>query len=238
MNIKSTHLALIALYFFATGCHAFMLGKTRVVLPQDNGSTSLVVISGKQDPLSLIRSKITREIDDNEPVNNFMITPPLFRLDAGGKGMVRISLVSSQGLPVDRESLFYLNVAAIPSSNPLARNNQAGFSGGSLLVGTGNIIKFFYRPHGIKAPDDSVWKTLHYSRVPGGILVSNPTPWHASFASMAVDGTPTTFNKMQPRVLPPFGRQVYGTNSTLKKQVKWAILDDKGNAVTGTSAIE
>lgn len=238
LKMKWAGRGLIALWFIATGCHAFMLGGTRVVLSQDEGSATLPVISGKNDPLSLIRSKITRTPESEVSVTNFMITPPLFRLEPGGRNQLRISLVNPQNMPVDRESLFYLKVAGIPSSNPLARNSRVGFSGATLLVGTGNIIKLLYRPHGIPRPGNGVWSTLKYTRVPGGVQVSNPTPWNVSLASLVIDGQRVHFSSRQPSIIPPFEKQVYGTRSTLKKQVSWSVLDDSGNAVAGTTPIE
>ncbi len=50
----------------------------------------------------------------------FLITPPLFRLDAKQENVLRI-IRTGGNLPADRESLFWLNIKSIPSS---ARNER------------------------------------------------------------------------------------------------------------------
>jgi P pilus assembly chaperone PapD len=45
----------------------------------------------------------------------FIITPPLYRLDGGQKNIERIVMTGS--LPQEQESLFWLNIKAIPSAS-------------------------------------------------------------------------------------------------------------------------
>lgn len=238
MNNKLFGCIIFPLFCAVLPCHAFILGGTRVILSQDAGSVSLPVISSKADPLYLIHSKITKNLHDEVSVDrNFMITPVLFRLDTAKRSQIRISLMNQQGLPTDRESLFYLKVAGIPSSNPLERNSATGFVGGSLLVGTGSIIKLLYRPHGIERPGEKAWHSLQFTRLPEGIQVTNPTPWNVSFASLYVDDSNVKFSSSHSPIIPPFSKQIYETKSHLKKNVKWSVLDDNGNPVDGISAI-
>lgn len=237
MRMKSVAGALLALWFVSGGCQAFMLGGTRAVVYQDKGSTSVMVVSGKNDPLYLIRSQVTATPDSREPVRNILVTPPLFRLDKGGRGLIRLSPVSGDGLPADRESRFYLKVAGIPSTNPLARDSNTGFTGGSMLVGTGNIIKVFYRPHGIGAPDKGSYDALVFTRVPGGIQVSNPTPWYVMITRLKVDGHPVKFTETNSGEMPPMSHRVFGTTSKLKKAVTWTVLNDAGDGVSGHAVI-
>ncbi|PIJ48206.1 hypothetical protein BL250_17465 [Erwinia sp. OLTSP20] len=237
MRIKRSAGVLLALLLVSTASRAFMLGGTRVVVYQDEGNSLLKVIGSSSDPLSLIRSRVTRSVDDNHQVANFFVTPPLFRLEPGGRSMLRISLLSPKGLPVDRESLFYLKVAGIPATNPLARNSRQGFAGASLLLGTGNIIKVFYRPHGIGAPTVDSWRQLRWQRVPGGLRITNPTPWTVTFFSVSVDGYPVEFDATHPIMLAPFSSQMYGSTSVQKKQAAWVVLNDAGGKVSGTAAI-
>lgn len=238
MRMKSVAGVLLALWFVSGSSQALMLGKTRVVVYQDKASTPLMVMSGENDPLYLIRSQVSRTPDSQEPVRNILVTPPLFRLDKGGRSQLRLSAVSGEGLPADRESRFYLKVAGIPSTNPLDRNTRTGFTGGAMLVGTGNIIKVFYRPHGMGAPDQDSYNALVFSRVPGGVQVSNPTPWYVMITQMSVDGHPVKFTAADSGELAPMSHRVFGTTSRLKKDVKWTVLNDAGNAVSGHAVIQ
>lgn len=229
---------MLALSLVSTQGQAFMLGQTRLILNQDDGSATILVVSGEKDPLYLVRAKITQTLDDEKAVSHFLVTPPLFRLEPKMRSTLRISVVGGNGLPADRERLFYLKVAAIPSSNPLDRNTKTGYTGASVLMGTGNIIKMIYRPHGVGAVTPGLISALAYSRVPGGIQVSNPSPNYISFSSLSVDGKVLKFSDKQPAMLPPFSHQIYGVNSTLKKQVAWRVLDDQGTAQSGTSPVQ
>lgn len=228
----------LALTLMSSQAQAFLLGQTRLVLSQDEGSATIQVISGSDDPLFLIKTKITQTLNDETPVKFFMVTPPLFRLEAGARNTVRISSLGGGGMASDRESLFYLKVAGIPSTNPLGRNNKTGYAGASVMMGTGNIIKIIYRPHAVPPVTPSTYSSLVYSRVPGGIQVSNPSPHYIIFNVLKLDGKNIPFSDKQPSILPPFGHQIYGVNSTIKKQVEWRALDDKGNVQSGTSPVQ
>lgn len=219
--------------------HAFMLGGTRVVLYQDKGSVSLSVISGKEDPLYLIRTRVTRTLDDKQPMTAFLITPPLFRLEPGARNELRISLANPGALPSGRESVFYLKVAGIPSSNPLSRDSKTGFTGAEIQFGTGNIIKLFYRPHGLGPATLDSYRSITYSRVPGGVKVTNPTPYHINFSSLKVDGVRISLSKQQPAMVAPQSSQVYSVGgNTQKKEVAWRVLDDDGNVQSGVSLLQ
>lgn len=220
-------------------CQAFMLGGTRLVLSQKEAATSIKVISGSNDPVYLIQSRVTRSVHDNQADTNFIVTPPLFRLEQGARNELRISVVNGRAMPADRESLYYLKVTGIPSTNPLSRKGSTGYvSGARLLIGTGNVIKLFYRPSGLGKPDDHLGERLQFTRVPGGVQVTNPTPWYVNFSTLAVDRHPVMFDDSHPSVLPPFGKQVVGTKSELKKQARWSVLNDDGKAINGVTRIQ
>lgn len=61
----------------------------------------------------LIQSWVDDLADNNK--SPFIVTPPLFRLDAGDSNDLRVLLTSPQ-LPSDRESLFTLNIKVIPAN--------------------------------------------------------------------------------------------------------------------------
>ncbi|ECD2798445.1 hypothetical protein EXB32_13050 [Salmonella enterica subsp. enterica serovar Stanley] len=44
----------------------------------------------------------------------FMITPPLAKISAKGEQLLRVILMDAKHLPLDRESVFWLNVQEIP----------------------------------------------------------------------------------------------------------------------------
>lgn len=237
LSVRFFMVLLMATGLMSGSCQAFMLGGTRVVLSQDKNVVSLPVISAGDDPVYLIRARVTSTLADEQSVKAFMLTPPLFRLDQGARNEIRIAVADPQQLARNRESLFYLKVSGIPSTNPLNRKGSMGYTSGRMLIGTGNIIKLFYRPHGIGRPDSSVWQQMQFSRVPGGVQITNPTPWYINFSSLNIDGHPVSFGGAQMQVLPPFGKQVYLVRGELKKRATWQVLDDDGKTVSGEAGI-
>ncbi|GLH27211.1 MULTISPECIES: molecular chaperone [Enterobacter] len=228
-------LALMALVMPVLPAQAFMLSSTRVVMPEGR-PVSVGVISGSNEGVLLIRSRVTRSLSSDVPVTSVMISPPLFRLEKGSRGTVRLQAMPSPEVPQDRESVFYLSVAGIPSSNPLSPGADRVAAG--VVIGTGLQVKAFYRPRSLDGVAAEPWKSLTISRVPGGVKVTNPTPFHLTFSRMDVDGKPVTFDAQHPTMVPPFDSQVYGVASTVKKTLHWTAVNDIGGEEKGTSAVQ
>ncbi|WP_235424257.1 fimbrial biogenesis chaperone [Citrobacter koseri] len=213
--------------------HAFLMGGTRVVLKAKEGVASIAVISGPQDGVSLVKARVLQDRNKGNIAPEFIVSPPVSRLEKGGRNNLRIQLLRSDGLAGDRESVFYLDIAAIPATNPLD-SNQSG-SSASVIIGTGANVKLFYRPSALSDPTPDTWSALQFRRMPGGVEVSNPTPYYVSFASLRSGGMLLrTYGVL---MIAPFGKQIYGLPSGASKQVEWSVFDDLGSRVSGSTPI-
>src|SRR5690606_41935419 len=192
----------------ALPAQAFVLGGTRVILREGNVST-LAVVGGEKDGVLLVRARVGRDVALKEHAPELLVSPPVFRLEKGGRNQLRLSMVNAAGLPHDRESVRYLSVSGIPSSNPLSPDR--GKTQAGMVIGQGAVIKVFWRPAGLAAPTDKVWGAVTATRVPGGIELANPTPYYMSFSILMADGKPMTPAKDAPSMLAPFSHQMYGT---------------------------
>ncbi|WP_193323260.1 molecular chaperone [Erwinia endophytica] len=218
----------------AVPAHAFVLGGTRVIMEEGKIST-IQVISSPQDNLLLIKARVARDVSMQTSAPELLVSPPLFRLDPGARNQLRLTMVNPAGLPRDRESVRYLNVSGIPSSNPLSPDRgkmQAG-----MVIGQGAIIKVFWRPKGLPVPPDTTLHALRAHRVPAGIALENPTPYYISFSMLTADGKYMTPAKDAQAMLAPFSSQVYGTASVQKKEVQWTALNDLGAPVKGQTVV-
>ncbi|STB73307.1 fimbrial biogenesis chaperone [Citrobacter koseri] len=213
---------------------AFMLGGTRVILPE-GAVVSVPVISGSADGTLLVKTRSTRDEAGKIPAPEVLVSPPLFRLDKDGRGEVRLNMVTVAGLPRDRESVRYLNVSGIPSTNSLSPDRGKVATG--MVIGQGVIVKVFFRPAGLPAPGPDTWKALTATRVPGGVELSNPTPYYISFSQLRVDKKSMTPGKTGAAMLSPFSHQIYGTASVQKKEVQWTMLNDLGMPVRGVTPV-
>lgn len=241
MRMRVLACAVLALCLLSTQSQAFLLGGRRVVVYQDQKYASIQVVSGEGDPLLLIRARVTRTLKDEKSDPAFLVTPPLFRLEKKSQNELRLSVLNPASMPAGQETLAYLKVEGIPSSNPLERDSKKGYVdplGASMLIGTGNYIKLFYRPHGLGPVTPATYRQLTFSPTPGGIRVTNPTPYHITFGHLSVDGKPVSFNAQQPEMLPPLSHQTYTVAGSQKKQVEWSIIDDLSTPQKGVSPIQ
>nr|WP_275985958.1 molecular chaperone [Enterobacter quasiroggenkampii] len=118
-------------------------------------------------------------MDDNDLQKPpFIVTPPLFRLDGGKENLMRI--IMSGTLPMDKESMYWLRVKAIPSA-PREKN--------TLQIAVATSIKLIYRPEALK--DINVEKESEKLswRISGDKLeIKNPTPCFINFNQIIVSG--------------------------------------------------
>ena len=97
----------------ATESGGVTIGGTRLIFDGGKKEASLSVSNSDTGPY-LIQSWV--EPNNNDPARPpFIITPPLFRLDGNQQNLLRIVNTGGQ-LPTDRESLYWLNVKAIPTN--------------------------------------------------------------------------------------------------------------------------
>ncbi|MCC3264159.1 fimbria/pilus periplasmic chaperone, partial [Paenibacillus polymyxa] len=73
----------------------------------------------------------------------FIITPPLFKLSPTKNNVLRI-VNTSDALPQDRESVYWVNVKSIPARSEDAENKNV------LQIAVRTRLKLFYRPAGLK----------------------------------------------------------------------------------------
>ncbi len=156
------------------------LDATRVVYPAGQKEASLGVRSLKETDSFLIQSWV--ENAEGSKVNSFVITPPLFLMQGKKENTLRIVDNTNGALPTDKETLFWLNVKAIPSMN----KNQEQQN--TLQFAITSRIKMFYRPNTIKlAPEDAPNK-LTFSHQGNAIQVDNPTPYYLTLVSIKANG--------------------------------------------------
>lgn len=97
------------------------LGATRIIYNSNIKQTNLVITNSDKQNSFLIQSWVS----DNQGIknNDFIVTPPLYILDANKENALRI-MYTGAPLPEDRESLFWMNVKVIPSlQDELAKEN-------------------------------------------------------------------------------------------------------------------
>lgn len=158
------------------------------------------------------------ETEDNAREKGpFLITPPLFRLDAKQDNVLRI-IRTGGNLPADRESLFWLNIKSIPSS---ARNENTN----TLQIAIKTRIKLLYRPASINGKPEDVTTQLSWHTQGNQLIVENPTPFYMNFQEIKLDGKKVdkvTYAK--PKAETHFSIP----GNITARSVSWKIINDYG----------
>lgn len=235
--VKSMFFALLA-GAAPTVSHALSLDTTRLILPQQKGEVVYRTFNNNEDVPNLVSVRLSKTPDNNEAVPNFVVSPQLFRLNPKSNNAIRVRLVSPVGLPADRESVFYVTTASLPSSpTPYRAPQETMNTGGAVTMSVAFQIKLFYRPLALDAPTTKTYQQVSFSRVPGGVQMNNPTPYYLALKGISIDGQAVKFSKTQPNLVPPFGTQVYGTAGTLKKAVSYRLVNDFGAVMSFDTTI-
>lgn len=197
-----------------SNCYAgIILGGTRLIFHGDKKESSLSVNNPDNVPY-LIQSWIDSE-SGGSAKNAFLVTPPLFRLDGGQKNLLRIENIASQSQ--DKETLFWLNVKAIPSTTKQQN---------ALKIAIKNRIKMIYRPAGLisQSPEEQADK-LRWQRSGGKLTVNNPTPFYMNFMYVRLNGQPVpTATYVAPNSTASFALPAKASGS----QMSWALITDYG----------
>ncbi|HCT4445090.1 TPA: molecular chaperone [Klebsiella michiganensis] len=149
-------------------------GGTRLIYPGGKKESSLSVTNNDATPY-LIQSWV----ESNKGAAPFLLTPPLFRLE--GEQQTRLRVIYSGGLPENKESMFWMNIKAIPSS-------QAKAGANTLQIAIKTRIKLIYRPKSVQGTPEMVTEQLRWTRSGNTLQVMNPTAFYMNFAEVKVGG--------------------------------------------------
>ncbi|EJC6256615.1 TPA: pili/flagellar-assembly chaperone [Klebsiella aerogenes] len=153
----------------------------------------------------------------------FVVTPPLFLLRAGQENTLRVAW-SGEALARDRESLFTLSIAAIPSGKTGANSVQMAFR---------SALKLIYRPVGLIGDPQQAYRHLVWNLTADGLTVRNPGPYYVTLFSTRVNGSPID----AAGVVAPFStRRTEWCRQTTRCAVRWQSLNDAGGVMPPVTA--
>lgn len=192
-----------ALTTFATGLlsllappshAAVIIHGTRVIYPAERQEVE-VRLENKGTRPALVQTWMDTGDRHSTPATAqapFNLSPPIFRIEPNQQQTLRLRF-SSEPLPTDRESLFWLNVLEIPP-RPVdaAQNNQVELSFRTRL-------RVFLRPESLpyavaSAPAKLLWQLVAHEQG-FALQVTNPTPYHVSLASIDLLSNGKRFSK-------------------------------------------
>ncbi|MHA7848220.1 fimbria/pilus periplasmic chaperone [Serratia sp. D1N4] len=186
-------LAAVAL-FSVNSLASIVINGTRVIYSSDQKEVSVKLSNTGNSPV-LVQSWLDTGDTNAKPADikvPFILTPPMNRVE-GGKGQtLRISYTGT-ALPMDKESVFWLNVLEVPAKK------QAKTDENYLQMAFRSRIKLFYRPAGLAGNANDAAKAVTWSVKGNSLQAFNPTPYYVSFVSLAVNGKKIEGEMIAPR---------------------------------------
>jgi P pilus assembly chaperone PapD len=199
----------------ATG---IQIGKTRVIYDARKKEVALPLVNKGTELPWLIQSWV--DSGDGKTRGPFIITPPLFRLDAQTEQSLRI-VWSGGALPQDRESLFFINVRTIPASDKSDDDKNV------LRLIYKTRLKLFYRPDGLPGTPTEACEHLQFSLRDSGLHVSNPSAYHVVFDSLYINDRALP----DADIVAPKSIASLPLNAPARQRnVSWRCITDYGNA--------
>lgn len=211
------------------------IGGTRFVYYDRQQSITVELRNTESSPF-LVQSKV---ISDNGQDSNglitpappgmaevpFIVTPPLFVLKGEGANKLRMTRVGGT-LPEDRESLFWLQVAAIPET-PENDSGIVGQKNNSVQIAFRTRLKLFYRPAGLKGSPQQAYQQLTWQRQGAQVTIGNDTPYYVTLFNVSVNG-----RRINGGMAPPFSqRRQPWCPQTGRCDIRWQTLADSSLAL-------
>ncbi|WP_406909111.1 fimbrial biogenesis chaperone [Klebsiella oxytoca] len=192
-----------------------IIGGTRVIYDGAKREASISVRNAEVKLPYLMQSWVENSDAENYRKTAFVITPPLFRLDAGQENILRI-VRTGEPLPNDRESLYWLNIKSIPASAKTDKN--------TLQIAFKTRIKLIYRPKGLSNNAIEAYKNLKFIKHDNELKVVNPTPYYVAFYSVKVGGHIIE----DAGTIGPKGTLIWQLPAGVYGSVSWQTINDFG----------
>lgn len=191
------------------------LGATRVIYPAGQKQVQLGVTNNDDSSTYLIQSWV--ENADGGKDGRFVITPPLFAMQGKKENTLRIIDATNKQLPQDRESLFWINVKAIPSMD------KSKLSDNTLQLAIISRIKLYYRPAKLAMPPEEAAQKLTFRRNAGKLTLINPSPYYLTVTELSV-GT----RGLENALVPPLGETSVKIPDEASGEITYRTINDYG----------
>ncbi|WP_235427143.1 fimbrial biogenesis chaperone [Yersinia aldovae] len=122
LKIGMIAVQIISLMFISNAAYAgVIITGSRLIYDSSKKEASVAVRNPDEGTPYLIQSWVDNYSSNNTQKTPFIVTPPLFRLDGKQENILRIMLTGG-ALPNDKESIFWVNIKAIPATQRNAVN--------------------------------------------------------------------------------------------------------------------
>ena len=229
--------ALFSAVLMATSClpatAGVVISGTRVIYPAQAREVT-VQVSNVGDAPSLVQAWIDSGNPEQTAENSdapFLLTPPIARVEAGRSQALRV-IFAGAALPVDRESLFWLNVLDVAPS-PQDTGEEQNY----LQVAFRSRVKLFYRPKELPDTANDAPTKLRWTWAGGKLHVHNPTPYHVTLAEVhAIAANADKVIEDKGKMVGPSQQLLLDADVAMDK-VRFVTINDYGGRVESTADV-
>lgn len=205
---------------------SMLLGASRLIYNPSSAGESLTVSNTHDYPI-LVQSRTFAE--DMKSKSSFVVTPPLFRLDAQQQNRLRIIRVGGD-FADDRESIQWLCVKGIPpkegafwakDGKPEVAKKKVSLN---VQLSVESCIKLIVRPGSITGHPDDVASSLVWYHEGNQLKVVNNTPFYMNLSSLKVGGE----DLHDIHYVPPLSFYNFTLPKGIQGKVSWSVINDYG----------
>lgn len=209
---------LMSLHSSASYAGGVGLGATRIIYPAETKQAALAVTNTDKKNVFLLQSWV--ESAEGLVTQDFAITPPLFVIKKQSENTLRL-VYGGPPLPEDRETLFWVNVKAIPSTDKEATEGK-----NQLRLAVVSRIKMFYRPEGLSGDSRDAALNMKVNRVGEQVLINNPSAYFVNLVQLKV-GTQQLENTM----VGPYSEVKVDIPMKAAGEISYSFVSDYGGVV-------
>ncbi|MCW1877857.1 molecular chaperone [Erwinia sp. INIA-01] len=158
-----------------------IINGTRILYSETNKEV-IVQLSNTGDSPALVQSWIDDGDINSTPETAkvpFLLSPPVIKVNGNNGQQLRIKKLPAN-LPVDRESVFFLNVLDIPPKPENLQNMN------TVQLAIKSRIKLFYRPASLTGSLDKAVEKLNLVASGNHFLINNNSPFHITIANISM----------------------------------------------------
>lgn len=225
----SNYMRLFALFFLSMmvsqfSCASIVIDGTRVIYKGEKSEVTVSVTNKNNRPV-LIQSWIDTGNENDVPEKisvPFVLTPPISRIDPEKGQTIRITYTGVPAIPMDRESVFWLNILEIQAKDKKAESHQQ-----QLNIAFRTRVKLFYRPEGLEGTSVEAPNNLHWHCNGNKINVHNDSKYSITLFSIEYKN-----EIIKGKMILPGETQMYALkNGGDVDKIKFSVLNDYGAPV-------
>ncbi|WP_455853250.1 fimbrial biogenesis chaperone [Pantoea endophytica] len=213
--------SLFALTLAAPTVAGIEVGGTRLIFDASKKEATLSVKNPDKNTPYLIQTWLDNGDDADQTKIPFIITPPLFRLDAGQENQLRV--INTAPMPQDRETIYWLSVKSIAATTREA--NQ-------LQISVRTRIKMIYRPAALRVGAGDAYTKLGVKRINNTLVFNNPTPYYISLHTVYLGKSEIT----EAGMVPPLGSHTLTVPASSSGPISWRAINDYGGRTDAATA--